>query len=349
MPESEKNESFIKPQRKRYAAIKKESITFISPEVYKAKLSPHQPNHFVTFLNNHFRTEIVSHMIKKYEIGTSNKWQGATVFPQIDIAGKVRTGKIMLYSPTTGKRVKEPIDHIDWVHKAVNSPNFNLQQCFFGEHLLRGSSKPVAIVESDKTAVVASYFMPEYVWLSSSGKDGLKADKWNVLKNRTIILWPDLGGAYDLWNEKAQELSMIATVTVSDYLEKIATDDERKAGLDIADYLLKSNPPDPPQNTPPPTPSRPPEPPKAYTPPKQFIKSQPTIQPHWEQYIQELKTYFAGITLPTEPIRLTAGVTITNLPKFIDSHLNTLKANNGNPTFIATLKRLVDLKNIMKN
>jgi hypothetical protein len=110
---------------------------------------------------------------------------------------------------------------------------------------------------------------------------------------------------------------------------------------------LKQYTPAEPEQAPLPTHSRPPEPPKAYTPPKTYVKPQPAIQPHWEQDISELETYFTGITLPTEPIRLTAGETITDLPKFIDSHLNTLKANNGNPTYIATLNRIEQVYNII--
>ncbi|MCA6493916.1 MAG: hypothetical protein IM564_01980 [Chitinophagaceae bacterium] len=335
------------PQRKQSPVIKKIPPSFIEPELLKASLKGYEVNYFVTFLNNHFGTDIAGQLVSKYFIGSSKHWEGANVFWQIDITGKIRDGKIMLYSPTTGKRVKEPYNYINWVHKALNSPNFNLQQCFFGEHLLRGSSKPVAIVESEKTAVISSYFYPQFVWLAAGSKDGLNPDKWKVLKGRTVKLFPDLK-AFDKWKVKAQELSKIAKVTVSEYLEQIATDQERKDGLDLADYLLKLDlkqyTPAEPEQAPPPTPSRPPEPPKAYTPPKTYVKPQPAIQPHWEQDISELETYFAGITLPTEPIRLTAGETITDLPKFIDSHLNTLKANNGNPTFIATLNRLHTLK-----
>ena len=338
------------PQRKQSPVIKKIPPSFIEPELLKASLKGYEVNYFVTFLNNHFGTDIAGQLVSKYFIGSSKHWEGANVFWQIDITGKIRDGKIMLYSPTTGKRVKEPYNYINWVHKALNSPNFNLQQCFFGEHLLRGSSKPVAIVESEKTAVISSYFYPQFVWLAAGSKDGLNPDKWKVLKGRTVKLFPDLK-AFDKWKVKAQELSKIAKVTVSEYLEQIATDQERKDGLDLADYLLKLDlkqyTPAEPEQAPPPTPSRPPEPPKAYTPPKTYVKPQPAIQPHWEQDIQELETYFAGTTLPTEPIRLTAGEIITDLPKFIESHLNTLKANNGNPTFIASHCRIIKLKNII--
>jgi uncharacterized protein (DUF427 family) len=71
--------------------------------------------------------DVTVELLRKYPIGTSKYWKGATVFWQIDTHGKVRTGKIMLYSPTTGKRVKEPHNLIHWVHKAIKQPNFELK------------------------------------------------------------------------------------------------------------------------------------------------------------------------------------------------------------------------------
>ena len=65
----------------------------------------------------------------------------------------------MLYSPKTGKRSKEPYHAPNWVHKVLNLPEFSLQQCFFGEHLLKGNTKPVAICESEKTAIIASVYL----------------------------------------------------------------------------------------------------------------------------------------------------------------------------------------------
>jgi hypothetical protein len=333
------------PQRKQATVIKKIPASFIKPEDFKASLNlkAYELNYFVTFLNNHFGTNIAGQLVSKYFIGTSKHWEGANIFWQIDTQGQVRTGKIMLYSPTTGKRGKE----FTYVHKEIKQPEFVLNQCFFGEHLLSESSKPVAVVESEKTAIIASYFYPQFIWLASGGIDGLTAEKWKVLKGRTVTLFPDLK-AFEKWKAKAKEISKIAKVTVSEYLEQIATETERKEGLDLADYLLKldlkQHTPAEPIQAPPPTPSRLPEPPKASTPPKAYVKPQPEKQQHWQQDIDELETYFAGIALPAEPIRLTAGVTITDLPKFIDSHLNTLKANNGNPTFIAALNRLQALE-----
>ena len=57
---------------------------------------------------------------------------------------------------------------------------------------------------------------------------------------RDVTLVPDLG-ATDQWKEKVQMLSGICkSVTVSDMLEQIATEEQRSQGLDIADFFLFS-------------------------------------------------------------------------------------------------------------
>lgn len=123
-----------------------------------------------------------------------------------------------------------------WYHACNRDryPDYNLVQCFFGEHLLSlNPMKKVAIVESEKTAVIASYYLPEYIWLASGGKGGLNRGKCTVLRNRNVTLFPDLG-AYDDWRTQAHQYGF----TVSRMLEDIATDEDRDAGLDLADYLL---------------------------------------------------------------------------------------------------------------
>jgi len=103
-------------------------ISFADPETMKKSLTGYKTNHFVTFLIQLFGEEIKSGLISKYFIGTSKQWQGATIFWQIDSKGKIRGGKIMLYDPKTGKRVKEPYNCITWVHTALKEPEYNLKQ-----------------------------------------------------------------------------------------------------------------------------------------------------------------------------------------------------------------------------
>ncbi len=96
----------------------------------------------------------------------------------------------------------------------------------------------MAIVESEKTAIIASAFMPDFIWLATGSLNNLSADKCAVLKGRKVVLFPDLN-AFDKWSAKAKELAHITSFLVSDLLERNASDAERRDGLDIADYLLK--------------------------------------------------------------------------------------------------------------
>ena len=115
------NISFDTPQSKAYkprpVTPQQKPVSFIPVEVFKASLNPtaFEANHFVQFLINLFGVEVASQLVSRYFIATSKHWNGATVFWQIDTQGKVRTGKIMLYSPTTGKRVKNLELPVYWV------------------------------------------------------------------------------------------------------------------------------------------------------------------------------------------------------------------------------------------
>jgi len=212
--------------------------SFIDPELFKKSFAAYEVNNFVKFLNTLFDQQTVSALIAKYFISTSGHWPGATVFWQIDISGKIRTGKVMLYNSETGKRVKEPFNYFTWAHKVLNLEDFNLKQCLFGEHLLKIEPlKPVAIVESEKTAILASVYLPQFIWLAVGGLSNLSADRCKVLQGRSVMLYPDLN-AYDKWLAKGNELGF----KVSDILEKNATDDQIKAGLNIADFLIKTKP-----------------------------------------------------------------------------------------------------------
>ena len=234
------NIPFDTPQFKAYKPLpvkpQPKPISSIPSEKLKASLKAYVSNHFVTYLIDLFGAEVTNDLVEKYFIGTSKHWDGASVFWQIDSQGKVRTGKIMLYSPSTGKRVKEPFSHISWVHTRLYQPDFELEQCFFGEHLLGEKPMPVAIVESEKTAIIASAYLPEFIWLAAGSSDGLNASKCSVLKGRNVTLFPDLN-AFDKWKRKAEEFSQIGNFQVSDLLEKKATEMEKRKGLDITDYL----------------------------------------------------------------------------------------------------------------
>ena len=104
-------------------------------------------------------------------------------------------------------------------------------------------SRPVALVESEKTAIIASYHLPQFLWIASGGKNGcFNANSPSVLAGRSVVLFPDLG-ATDYWQSKISLMKSYGiNVQLFDYLEAKATENERKEGYDIADYLLKVRP-----------------------------------------------------------------------------------------------------------
>lgn len=180
-----------------------------------------------------------------YRIGTSRKWGGSAVFWQVDCNGRVHTGKIMLYDAITGKRVKHPQPHVCWVHTEMRLKDYHLRQCFFGEHLL--SLYPgwkVFVVESEKTAVIASHFMPDVLWVATGGKNGCFNERAiSSLAGRDVVLMPDLGATQE-WQARLPMLDKVCrSVSVNDILETMATDEQRSQGLDIADFLLMEDTP----------------------------------------------------------------------------------------------------------
>ena len=210
--------------------------SFIDADLFKKSLQGYENNNLIRYLRRVVGVEATNAAVSRYFVGTSKHWDASTIFWQMDIQGKVRTGKIMQYNSDTGKRIKEPFNKIGWVHNVLKLDNFNLSQCFFGEHLLSNKAKTVAIVESEKSAIIASMYFPNDIWLACGGGVGLNDDKCRCLNGRNVVLYPDVG-MFDKWSKKVSKMQSYCNVTVSDLLEKSAADNE--SGFDLADYLLK--------------------------------------------------------------------------------------------------------------
>lgn len=200
---------------------------------------------FVEFLCGVTDYETIKRLGDEYALGATQ--DKGVIFWQIDVNGKVRTGKIMHYDADTGHRVKNGDNTTNWVHSIMQKKGqingFNLSQCLFGEHLLKiYPTKNVAVVESEKTAVIASAVYPEFLWLATGGKFAINAEKMKVLAGRNVILFPDTdttGETYNYWKDKAKELTYCKCIVVSDVLERYATSAEHIKKIDIADWLCK--------------------------------------------------------------------------------------------------------------
>jgi len=204
-------------------------------------------NNFIQFLETIFSTDEVKKAVSDYLIGTWEQWKGTTIFWQIDQLERVHHGKVMLYNPATGKRVKnkEGKGIISSVRSLAKLDSFILEQCLFGLHLVNDNTKVVALVEAEKTAVIMSIFKPEYVWLATGSKGGFKYEYLKEIKNYKIVAFPDKL-EYNDWLNKAIELNGFGfKISVSDWLENT----DYPNGTDLADvYIIEKEAEPPPEN-----------------------------------------------------------------------------------------------------
>ena len=216
--------------------------TYIDDSIFKASQVEYHNNNLIKFIYSILNSEQVNQLVKLYNIGTSSRWNGGTtVFWQLDTNNKVRTGKLIKYNPSNGKRIK---NNTNWVHSVLKISNFNLKQCLFGEHLLNQfPNKTIGIVESEKTAIIASVFLPGLLWLATGGVENLNKEKTIPLKGRNVILFPDAskdGRIYLKWKEKGNQFGF----QTSNYLEQYTNDKQKASGVDIADFLKSKKKPD---------------------------------------------------------------------------------------------------------
>lgn len=148
---------------------------------------------------------------KRYRIGTAKKppFRGAPIFWRFSVDGKLCPSKIMLFS-ASGDRIKSKKAFSRTAYKNAFRPKQNPPH-FYGLHLLQEQPQaPVALVESEKTAIIASLYFPTYVWIASGGASYFSANssqaskiRMQPLKDRSIIVFPDLDKGHE-WKQKAR-------------------------------------------------------------------------------------------------------------------------------------------------
>lgn len=216
-------------------------ISYFDPYLVSQSGKNYKENNFVQFLKSLVSPELTKGVIKKYLIGTSKKWKGASVFWQIDEKQNVRFGQIMLYDAEKGKRmyrdaVNKKFPYISSVRYELNLNNFNTKQCLFGLHLINETtSKTLAVVESEKTAILMSLFKPEYTWLATGGKGNFNFEFLKPIRKYKIIAFPDKS-EHSLWQKRAIELEEFGfNIKVNNWLENT----DYGQGSDFADVLIK--------------------------------------------------------------------------------------------------------------
>lgn len=194
-------------------------------------------NNLIQFLEYYFSEVEIQLVITQYRIGTSKHWKGSTIFWQIDSKNQIRAGKVMLYDDKTGKRIKVPYSHIQWVHKLLKLENYELEQCLFGLHLTTNSTiKKIAIVEAEKTAIIMSLFLPNYLWVATGGKGNFNKKMLLPIKEFEILAYPDKS-EFDDWNKTTLQLQKEGfKINCSRFIEN----KDVPKGTDLADIYIET-------------------------------------------------------------------------------------------------------------
>lgn len=215
-------------------------LSTISSQDMLESLMNYDTNNLRRYLHRVFaHLAYVDKILTLYGVGTSST--GAAIFWQIDKDGRVRTGKVMQYDPDSGKRLHSS-GSTGWVHtgKCNGHSPFNLQQAFFGSHLLRVRDNLKApytiwLMESEKAALIVSLFLDAY-WpfnqiavMATGGCGGLNPteqemlnpdSKLQVLKGNNVVLFADQG-KFDEWSRKGTMLrGFCNSVLISTVMER---------------------------------------------------------------------------------------------------------------------------------
>ncbi len=103
--------------------------------------------------------------------------------------------------------------------------------CLFGEQLL-SEDKIICIVESEKTALIASFFYPAFDWLATGGKSGLTDEKIPVLYQREIYYLCDADAA----GNNNSSIDKLSAHQIN--FKKINLFPDKKDGYDLADAII---------------------------------------------------------------------------------------------------------------
>ncbi len=125
-------------------------------------------------------------------------------------------------------------------------------QCLFGLHNLKGADpkQPIAIVESEKSALIMSIVMPKYLWMACGSLNNFNEKMLKPLRDRKIVAFPDVDIKRDkasgfsvslaLWEKTVNQLRQQGwDITIDMELEKNVNSAQRMDKIDVADIALE--------------------------------------------------------------------------------------------------------------
>lgn len=227
------NGEILKPK---YMETTKKDILYIDRAIMEKTLKEYDKNNLFIALCSLMEADFgdILNTLIKYNVGTTKN--GSAIYWQVDIQGNVRTGKVMQYDSNTCKRV-DGATYFIHVNIDYDKENYEVKQCFFGEHLIASKVKNIVLVEAEKTAVICDIYFnnPDYVFVSCGSKNNINEAKLSYLKTfcDCLYLLPDSDVIVE-WFKKSKDISGCSIIDISEYLDK----QEIQEGYDIADMIL---------------------------------------------------------------------------------------------------------------
>lgn len=158
------------------------------------------------------------------------KWNCGTIEDKTAFVYKNKGGKyfniVHIDYSENGKRNKEKMPYSLSAKRGTKYP-----LCLFGEHLLR-DDKIICLVESEKTAIIASSVYTEFDWLATGGANKLTDEKIDVLFGRKIYYLSDA----DIAGRENSTIKKLIAYEL-DY-KNIHLFPEKSDGYDIADAII---------------------------------------------------------------------------------------------------------------
>lgn len=249
---------------------KKAEIIPFDFETFKQTLKGYDENVFLQNLTSSvpfpFEAGDVAKVVELYRLGTvtNGYMKGAVTMPYIDIMGFVRaiqvkqfnkdnktTKTTFLHSIIENHHRHNGKDLPEWLQKYLKNDGF--VTCLFGEHLLsKYPNADIYLFEAPKTAIYSTLYFGHpkqsgVICLGVFNKSSFKYQKIKILKGRTVYVFPDLskdGATFREWDSKAKEFEQRLKGTkfiFSDLLERLADDEDRDSGGDLADILIRQD------------------------------------------------------------------------------------------------------------
>jgi len=230
-------------------------------------------NNFIEGLEKKFGYERVKQVVNQYKLGSFEEFDSgvnsAVVFPYLFKDTHCCTGKLMWFDEDFHRIKEGRKKYPKFLHNLIytndngirydlndyddddNIIPFKLKLCLFGHHqIINEKKKVICLVESEKTAVIMSIVLPEYIWVASGGKTLIQDYKFLFFAGRKCLAFPDLSlddNVYQYWIKKLSYYNKKYDydIDIIDYYSEFLQNDiglinySKLKGFDIADFVLE--------------------------------------------------------------------------------------------------------------